>query len=117
MVLALSVALALDIAATVLGALVHEGPRGIVDCSTGPCTYYYERGWPLEWKTNAPGWLTAVIQDNGGNFAYGENGVAELMFILTVIMWFVVALIAEAVVALIGPLVWRFIRRQPIPSP
>ena len=111
--MAIVVALVIGIIATVLGGVIHEEPRGIVDCSTGPCTYYYERGWPFPWITNAPGWLTAVIEDNGGNFAYGENGLAELTFVVTVLMWFFVALPIQALLIFIGSFVWRFLRRPP----
>lgn len=112
---ALVLAVGLAVMGTILGARLHseyafsgEGGRPV----------YPEYGWPWGWKTDAP---RSVIEgsDDGAQWEwarYDENGYAGGIFLMTTAMWFVAALVAEALlgaVAHCARLLWRKVAGSP----
>jgi len=96
------------VVATILGALLHES-LAVTDCSPNPCVQYRDYGWPWEWKTNTPSWLIEETEMDRGVFGFNEEGYSFGILLFTATMWFVVALIMEGVLALIGWGAWRFL--------
>ena len=115
----MAVALAIGVAATGAGALLHrEEDRS---CGEGgrDCVYYDYYNWPWERTANAPDSLLQPWQDDGecGSFCYNEEGYSGGIFLFTTAMWTLTALVAEGLLAVIAYGVGRlFVRRKRVAS-
>jgi hypothetical protein len=116
---AVAVALAIGVAATGAGALLHrEEGRS---CGEGgrDCVYYDYYGWPWEWGTSAPDWVIQRTLENSecGSFCYNEEGYSGGIFLFTTAMWTLAALVAEGLFAVIAYGVGRLlVRRERVAS-
>lgn len=77
----------LAVVATWLGTS-HEERFG-TNCGTNPCTTYYEEGWPIPWKTDAPAWLIHASERDAGLFGYGDSGISGDALIFDFAFWLI----------------------------
>jgi hypothetical protein len=101
---AVVLAVAIGVAATIVGALVHTETRH----AEGPDQYHLY-GWPWDWRTDASTELIRVQRSNSDNYRYNDSGFALNVFLFTAAMWSVVALATQGIIAVIGLRLWRLV--------
>ncbi len=81
------------------------------NCNYVPCLEYGVYGWPLDWRTDAPGSLLDRTEARGWD-EYPVDGISPSRFLVASVVWFAFLTPGVILLAVVGWLTTSFVSRR-----